>query len=652
MLEHDHDGELPVREETQSPHTGARATEDSGSGGGKQLAAASPADTAANKGGRIARMASHLSYGDDFDADDSPESDGENKKSSVNHGADGDDTDNEFDDDSDDRGDEGSAGIDSETKVEKNPNSTQSKLDDETKDNQDNNDGGEDDEGVNAETKVEINPNSTQSKLDDETKDNQDNSDGGEDDEGADAPARVKPSLGFASARFHELGPFCFEQVLMYLATSDVGTIGVLSVALHQQWSTNRVWWKFFLRRVNLEQCKLDQLLHLAESRATTAGVSVSWQRRFYTTFVRGPKVWGMPAVPFLPKYGNVSTAKDESSPKSSTASDKVSAGFQMRSFCRFRPLPASAADSENTPWYECDKSNNTVKVSEPDDTTQTYEFNAVMSPWCSQARVYYLAAREAVQCAFDGVNSTIFCYGQTGSGKTHTMFGPDSQTGYGMKAHASNQQATSYSILRDRTGMPIPRLRKDGQAASGRDLELSGIVPRACHDLLAMSLSDFCVQARLSVSYMEIYQDKVYDLLQQGVVVHLGHNVAETDTLGRESWTTKISGTDRFFKSSATAILAGNFRSYMTEEGPGVDEKEEGKWGGDREGKEGKEDDVVEGSRAFARAKLKRRLNRFGAECIWREVKVVTRNESNGTYGVQLGKWLVFVYCLIVCPC
>lgn len=42
----------------------------------------------------------------------------------------------------------------------------------------------------------------------------------------------------------------------------------------------------------------------------------------------------------------------------------------------------------------------------------------------CSQDEVFDSVARDAVDNALEGYNSTIFAYGQTGSGKTFTITG------------------------------------------------------------------------------------------------------------------------------------------------------------------------------------------------------------------------------------
>ena len=85
-------------------------------------------------------------------------------------------------------------------------------------------------------------------------------------------------------------------------------------------------------------------------------------------------------------------------------------------------------------------------------------------------------AGSQAVSRVLQGFNSTVLAYGQTGSGKTFTMMGPE-------EADFGNPDA--------------PEL---------------GIVPRACGQIFSNLPAGFSVK----VSYLEIYNDRVNDLLGQ----------------------------------------------------------------------------------------------------------------------------------------
>lgn len=91
-----------------------------------------------------------------------------------------------------------------------------------------------------------------------------------------------------------------------------------------------------------------------------------------------------------------------------------------------------------------------------------------------------------------NGSNATCLAYGQTGSGKTYTMFGPAGDVGVGVDCSGDQK--------------PLP--------------ETAGIVPRACKELFdavehRRSNLNVRIDAQISISYVEIYGDRVSDLLQ-----------------------------------------------------------------------------------------------------------------------------------------
>lgn len=99
------------------------------------------------------------------------------------------------------------------------------------------------------------------------------------------------------------------------------------------------------------------------------------------------------------------------------------------------------------------------------------------MFSWGStQEEVFEFGARAVVGDVMKGYNGTIFAYGQTGSGKTFTMQGPDLD-----------------------------------------DPQLKGLIPRIVETIFAEieSASEEIVFT-VSVSYMEIYLEKIRDLLDR----------------------------------------------------------------------------------------------------------------------------------------
>ncbi|XP_063616428.1 kinesin-like protein KIF13A [Cydia splendana] len=102
------------------------------------------------------------------------------------------------------------------------------------------------------------------------------------------------------------------------------------------------------------------------------------------------------------------------------------------------------------------------------------FSLDSSLPNFASQKTVFECLGRDILDNAFDGYNACIFAYGQTGSGKSYTMMG-----------------------------------------APGADE--GGIIPRLCDALferIARQQSPPALTYKVEVSYMEIYNERVHDLL------------------------------------------------------------------------------------------------------------------------------------------
>ncbi|XP_061681795.1 kinesin-like protein KIF14 isoform X2 [Syngnathoides biaculeatus] len=105
-----------------------------------------------------------------------------------------------------------------------------------------------------------------------------------------------------------------------------------------------------------------------------------------------------------------------------------------------------------------------------------TYDFSLCSvdssdSSFANQQMVYEALAKPLLLYAFDGFNTCLFAYGQTGSGKSYTMMG------YGEEA---------------------------------------GVIPRFCQELFLRlsSMENEQVKCHVEMSYFEVYNEKIHDLL------------------------------------------------------------------------------------------------------------------------------------------
>ncbi|KAI0822872.1 P-loop containing nucleoside triphosphate hydrolase protein [Trametes gibbosa] len=142
----------------------------------------------------------------------------------------------------------------------------------------------------------------------------------------------------------------------------------------------------------------------------------------------------------------------------------------RIRIAARLRP-PIPGEQHDNAIRVRTDTDAPTaIIVDNPRDPSQTfnYPFSSCYDESSSQQEIFERDVKPLVDLAFSGMTVTVFAYGVTSSGKTHTMQGNKQQP---------------------------------------------GIIPRAVQDIFHRTLSEHPT-ASISISYMEIYKDEVYDLL------------------------------------------------------------------------------------------------------------------------------------------
>ncbi|XP_010263861.1 PREDICTED: kinesin-like protein KIN-7D, mitochondrial isoform X2 [Nelumbo nucifera] len=132
----------------------------------------------------------------------------------------------------------------------------------------------------------------------------------------------------------------------------------------------------------------------------------------------------------------------------------------------RFRPLSEREIQrGDEIAWYA---DGNKIVRSEYNPAT-AYAFDRVFGPSTTSPEVYDVAARPVVKAAMEGINGTVFAYGVTSSGKTHTMHG---------------------------------------------DQNSPGIIPLAIKDVFSIIQDTPGREFLLRVSYLEIYNEVINDLL------------------------------------------------------------------------------------------------------------------------------------------
>ena len=110
------------------------------------------------------------------------------------------------------------------------------------------------------------------------------------------------------------------------------------------------------------------------------------------------------------------------------------------------------------------------------DRDTKLFCFDSVFGPEHTQEQMFSSVATSLINKVVEGYNGTIFAYGQTGSGKTHTMMG------------------------------------------NVKSEELMGIIPRSFSHVLSLINKQPNKSFLMRCSFIEIYNEEIYDLLNANI--------------------------------------------------------------------------------------------------------------------------------------
>ncbi|CAI4210701.1 unnamed protein product [Parascedosporium putredinis] len=149
-----------------------------------------------------------------------------------------------------------------------------------------------------------------------------------------------------------------------------------------------------------------------------------------------------------------------------------MSGANSIKVVARFRPQNRIELDSGGKPIVAFQGDDTCVLESR--DAQGTFTFDRVFDMSCKQADIFDFSIRPTVDDILNGYNGTVFAYGQTGAGKSYTMMG------------------TSIDDEANR-----------------------GVIPRIVDQIFASIMSSpSTIEYTVRVSYMEIYMEKIRDLL------------------------------------------------------------------------------------------------------------------------------------------
>ncbi|GJJ12132.1 hypothetical protein Clacol_006373 [Clathrus columnatus] len=155
-----------------------------------------------------------------------------------------------------------------------------------------------------------------------------------------------------------------------------------------------------------------------------------------------------------------------------------MSTSTNIKVVCRFRPMNALEQRENSEIVVSFDENLRTVKLRSAQlaqgPERDGFTFDRVFPMGTKQHEIFEYGVKDIVKDVIDGYNGTVFAYGQTGSGKTFTMMGADIDSD-----------------------------------------ELKGIIPRIAEQIFTSIIeSDPHLEYLVKVSYMEIYLERIRDLL------------------------------------------------------------------------------------------------------------------------------------------
>ena len=149
----------------------------------------------------------------------------------------------------------------------------------------------------------------------------------------------------------------------------------------------------------------------------------------------------------------------------------------RVRVICRVRPrAPGEVGDGQYAECLQVESAESFVRVTKNAwDRPEAFAFDAVLPVNASQRRAYDAVCLPVVEAVLGGANGAVLAYGTTGSGKTHSLM------------RAGHTPASS-----DR-----------------------GLVARAAEEIFARARAEGPgVETRVTVGFVQIYNEEVYDLL------------------------------------------------------------------------------------------------------------------------------------------
>lgn len=179
-----------------------------------------------------------------------------------------------------------------------------------------------------------------------------------------------------------------------------------------------------------------------------------------------------------------------------------------IKVYIRFRPLSSQEYDQGEDIMWSLNKTSVSILSEDlnsfisdkklSSNYNPTFQFDSCFSWDSNNSDIYSKVAKNLVLSALEGYNATIFAYGQTGSGKTYTMLGKREEMPV-LTSRNLNLDYEKFSLKSEPS-----KINEEG-----------GIIILALEDIFASAVSSSDRRFYFSCSYLEIYNEHVYDLLK-----------------------------------------------------------------------------------------------------------------------------------------
>jgi len=182
---------------------------------------------------------------------------------------------------------------------------------------------------------------------------------------------------------------------------------------------------------------------------------------------------------------------------------DRRFGGWSRTSQSHLNASPASSAPDQSSSAQSQSRS------SERYQQHAAFQFTGNVLRECANDEVFRAVAREAVEAATEGFNATIMAYGQTGSGKTYTMgSGDGSYENRGIIPRALTMVFERLKVIESKNNSSSTRAFEE---ATAREIEETVTNEE---EMLLRKERDKKTTAKISVSFVEIYNENLIDLL------------------------------------------------------------------------------------------------------------------------------------------